>query len=240
MPTHQHVNGGQRLAIPAQTYNAMVDAANAHARGALSMTPGAAGLPPLLPGQVYVKNTTGATRKRFEVLVANGLSPATTAKSNPLVSTHNISNSPVVLGITPVPGTDAHHARVLVLDAPARADQIVPAYASGVCVARLAFTNGNGDAAEIDAGHQLKNVHSGPLRIIAIGQPSTERLALVDLCGFGTWRTVITAIEATDTQLRYKTRQVRVIGEQTESDWQNLLEYEPCNESGGSPPPGPL
>lgn len=228
---HEHVVAGQPFRPSATTYNAMVDAANAHARTARSQRPGRR-LPPLAPGQVYVKNTTGATRKRYDVLVASALSTATAAKSTRGES-QNLRYAPVLIGITPVSATDVHHGRVVVLDSPARDDQIVPAWVSGVCVARLEYTTSAGEAAEIDTGHRLKNAHSGPIRIIALGEADTERLALVELSGFGTWRTHIEEIEATDAGIRYKTREVRVIGEKPLSDWETLVAFDACDAEGG-------
>jgi hypothetical protein len=224
-----HVQGGERFRPSAAAFNGMIDAANDYARRNLSQI-GAGPLPPLAPGQVYVKNTTGATRKRYDVLVASALSTATLAKSSRTTTSENMRYAPVVLGITPVPATDVHHGRAVVLDAPAIADAIVPAWVSGVCVARLEYTASAGEAAEIDTDHRFKNAHSGPVRIIALGEATAERLALVELGGFGTWRTVVEEIEATATELRVKTREVRHVGEKALSDWVTLLDWAPCDE----------
>lgn len=205
----------------------MVDAANAHARRARSQTPGGS-LPPLLPGQVYCKNTTGATRKRYEVLAISALSTATLAKSNPVTSAHNLRAAPVVIGVTPVPDTEVHHQRIAVLDAPAVDDAIVPAWVSGVCVARITYTGAAGEACEIGINHTLVNKPSGPVKLLALGETSAERLALVDLAPWGTLREVIVEIEATATQIRYKTQEVRVGGEKPVSDWIELLAIEDC------------
>lgn len=42
--------------------------------------------------------------------------------------------------------------------------------------------------------------------------------------------TVVTAIEATDTELRIKTRDVEILTAEDESDWQTVLEIGPCDE----------
>lgn len=181
---YPHVTAGERFRPSAARENAMIDAANAHLRTARSVMPGQS-LPPLAPGQVYVKNTTGATRKRYDVLVASALSTATLAKSNRLESAHNIRTEPVVLGISPDPEVPAHQGRILVLDAPALNNSIVPAWASGHCVARIDYTADAGEAADIASGHKLENVTSGPCRIIALGADNDERLALIDLSWFG-------------------------------------------------------
>lgn len=205
----------------------MVDAANAFASDALSQTPGDA-LPPLAPGQIYVKNTTGASRNRYEALALSALSTSTLAKSTPDNST-NVRYTPVALGITPDPDNEVHHQRIAILDSPAKDDAIVPAWVSGVCVARLNYTVDEGECATI-GGHYLVNVKSGPVRILALGDTHASRLALVELSAFGSYREVVTAFEADEDGVRYKTQEVRVVGEKPASEWITLLEFAACGE----------
>lgn len=223
----RHVQAGEPLESSAKTHNAFVDAANAYRRTQRNALPGGS-LPPLLPGQVYCKNTTGVTRKRYDVLAIDSLSTATLAKADRLTSAANLRYTPVVIGITPVPATEAHNVRVAILDAPALDDAIVPAWVSGTAVARVEYTDGNGLAAVITTGHALENAKSGPFRIIALGDTSDEQLALVDLSCWGTYRQVITDLRTTASGIDYKTQEVRVIGEQDESAWTALIEFEAC------------
>ncbi|HEY1066240.1 MAG TPA: hypothetical protein VGE52_09030, partial [Pirellulales bacterium] len=61
------VKSGEPLTIPAEAWNAMLDAAMAHKTGLRTGARTSKGLPPH-PGVVMVKNTSGATRGRFDAL----------------------------------------------------------------------------------------------------------------------------------------------------------------------------
>jgi len=65
----QHVRAGEPLQIPAATYNAMVDAAQAHRNRRINLAPHGGGFDSLF---VYVVNTTGQSLQRFNVVGLDG------------------------------------------------------------------------------------------------------------------------------------------------------------------------
>ena len=73
----QHVRTGEPLQIPAATYNAMLDAAQANRNRRLHLAPHGAGFDSLF---VYVVNTTGSTLERFSVLGLDGPSETSPVK----------------------------------------------------------------------------------------------------------------------------------------------------------------
>jgi hypothetical protein len=103
---------GDPLVIPAAAYNAFIDAARANQSGrSLVGTVGPGGAPSTL---VPVRNDSGATRGRFEVL---GISGTVFAAS----SLDAFQNYPILTGVSP---TTAHTGAFLVLLAPVKNNEI--------------------------------------------------------------------------------------------------------------------
>lgn len=180
------VTPGQRLAaLPAEAWNAFIDAAQANRRR-LAANPGDA-MPALNDGQIIrVKNTTDAELPRFSVLGLDGpiFEPETTAPAT--------LNEIAFAGIKP---TAADHAggRVAILLAPLVAGAIGPAQIDGACLCKIkageevtAATIRMADVEEEQTAHLLPA--AGGLQVLWVaetGDADDLRWAIVRLGGGG-------------------------------------------------------
>ena len=119
----QHVRTGEPLQIPAATYNAMVDAAQAHRNRRINLAPHGAGFDSLF---VYVVNTTGQSLQRFDVVGLDG----------PL-ETQNLDifcNRIVFKGVKP---QKKHKGKFAVIQQDAAQNMVVRACVYGATVAKV-------------------------------------------------------------------------------------------------------
>jgi len=122
----QHVRSGEPLQIPAATYNAMLDAAQANRNRRLHLAPHGAGFDSLF---VYVVNTTGSTLERFSVLGLDG--PSETPSQQNL---HHFCNRIIFKGVKPA---KKHRGKFAVLQQDAANNMVVRACIHGVTIAKV-------------------------------------------------------------------------------------------------------
>jgi hypothetical protein len=163
----------QRLQIPAQAYNAFIDAAKAFksgqfAAGAAAPAAGAGDL-----GIVPIQNNTGNALDRFSVLgVSNAL----------ILPTENLpifQSQRTLVGVTP---TTASHAGKFVILLQPLADQAVgAALASGVCAVQLSVGSSSDTFADVLDGDasKLKSGASGAAQILWMEGSGATRWAVV-------------------------------------------------------------
>jgi hypothetical protein len=123
MNEFQHVRSGEQIVIPAATYNAMLDAAQAHRNRKVNLSPRGSGFDSLY---VYVENATGRTLERFDVVGLDGPS-----------ETQNLDafcNKIAFKGIVP---QKQHAQRFAVLQQDAAPGMMVRACVSGVTIGKV-------------------------------------------------------------------------------------------------------
>ncbi len=134
------VHPGDRLQIPAATYNAFVDAA----RDYRDRTAGLERDPERFKAQsgiVLVRNDTGAPQAQFAVL---GIAaPVVTPADNELEFKGRVALSCVV-------PTDEHMGRFVILFEPIPAGEMGRAYVAGVCPVRVTVTSADADRKRTD------------------------------------------------------------------------------------------
>jgi hypothetical protein len=140
MSDFQHVRSGEPLVIPAGTYNAMLDAAQAHRNRRMTLAPHGSGFDSLF---IHVVNETGKALQRFDVLGLD--SPLETQDEN--VFCHQI----VFKGTVP---QKKHKGKFAIIQQDAAPNQIVRACIYGATIARIqkspasqsnSQTNGNAE-----------------------------------------------------------------------------------------------
>ena len=130
----QHVRSGEPLQIPAATYNAMLDAAQAHRNRRINLAPHGAGFDSLF---VYVENTTGQTLQRFDVVGLDGPS-----------ETQNLDvfcNRIVFKGVVP---QKKHKGKFAVIQQDASRNMVVRACVYGVTQAKVKVESSTGDSSQ--------------------------------------------------------------------------------------------
>lgn len=129
--TLEHVQPGQPLKIPAQTWNAVIDVARAHQQRG----PRTGGEPLLTPADanlVLVKNASGADRARFDVLGIDA----------PIILPGGAGGNPEGfaerVALSCIAATEADHAdRFVMLIEPLKSGAIGRARITGVCPAKI-------------------------------------------------------------------------------------------------------
>jgi hypothetical protein len=155
------VQRGEPLIIPANTYNAFIDAAQDYQRRKLSRQ--STGLSsPRDADVVLVKNNSGADRARFEILGID------VPVIDPAANEDEFKNRVALAGVTPVENT--HEGKFVVLAEPIASGKIGRAYAAGVCPVKIDVPDENTEYrfAEIaDAvTNNLKASHYGSAAIL--------------------------------------------------------------------------
>ncbi|HBR20282.1 MAG: hypothetical protein UV78_C0006G0010 [Parcubacteria group bacterium GW2011_GWA2_43_17] len=157
----KRVQAGQRLAIPARAYNAMLETAEAYQRNKTSGGDGT--------GQggysssVYIKNSSGSDAARFDVL---GISDVvfSPADSDALPQ---FKNKVVLTGVIP---TSVDHAggRFVICQEPIANGSIGSAFAHGVCQVQINVTDDTHKFADVkDSDHALlDSAASGAVSIL--------------------------------------------------------------------------
>jgi len=139
------VQRGQPLTIPANTFNAFVDAALDYQKRKLSQQ--STGMrSERQHGIVLVRNDSGADRDRFDVLGVSGpvFDPATDPEA--------FKNYPAMTGVTPT--EDDHLGKFVILLEPVPAGKLARAIATGVVTARV-------DVPDEDYPYRLADITDG-------------------------------------------------------------------------------
>ena len=178
------VSKGSPLNIPAEAYNAFVDAANAH-RGQTFSNSGPSKLT-TRPGLVLVKNATGDCG-RFCIL---GISDSVCI--SPTENLSEFQAGPVLVGETP--NYSNHAGKFVICAEPIKSGAKGWAYLDGVCPVKVNVTDESCDFA--DPVHNIRNylqtTYSGSAKILWRESGSGEKWAYVRLSEkvrkHGLWR----------------------------------------------------
>lgn len=242
------VQSGDPLVIPAQTYNAFIDAAVYFRQRTTTLGQGTQpGTPPA--GIILIRNDSGSDRQRFDVLGISApiITPATNLRE--------FSNRVAMACVTPA---TSHEGKFVVLAEPIPAGKIGRAYASGVCPVQVNFAGSDASITQVDisagqAGY-LKPSPTGPATIlwreggtgsqwaiirlgtaglrklddladVTLTSPATGDLLRYD-AGDQQWKkltpttlTVITDYRINGLTLQKKTRTITIIAAEAESAW---------------------
>jgi len=140
------VRSGEPLAIPANTFNAFIDAAVAHRQ---QQNVGGGRLPAYRQASiVLVRNDSGSDVGQFGVLGISGVvfDPATALES--------FQGRVALAGVTPVAGT--HEGKFVIAAEPVKNGEIGTAYVAGVCQVQASVADANHRFAEIAGGDAAK------------------------------------------------------------------------------------
>jgi hypothetical protein len=170
------VRDGERLKIPARTYNAMVDAAQDHINRKNNLTTESGKQLPA--NMVYIKNTTGAVVDRLNILGIGG------SQIDP--TTVSFKQTTVLTGVTPSK-TDHANGRFVITAEPIGIDCIGRAYVAGFTPVQINI---------IDEGHlyadikdsdvtQLESAATGAAVILYKEDGTGTKLAVVRFGGSG-------------------------------------------------------
>jgi hypothetical protein len=155
------VQRGEPLIIPANTYNAFVDAAQDYQRRKLSRQSTSLSSP-RDADVVLVKNNSSADVARFGILGID------TPVIDPAANEDEFKNRVALAGVTPVENT--HEGKFVVLAEPIASGKIGRAYAAGVCPVKIDVPDENTEYrfAEIADGvaDNLKANHYGSAAIL--------------------------------------------------------------------------
>lgn len=169
---------GARLRIPAEAYNAFVDAARDYRQRQRDLGQDGAVAEPANSGIILVKNASGADRQRFDVL---GIQQPIFGPSDNL---DTFKNRPALAGVVP---TADHAGKFVILLEPLKSGLIGRATASGVSIARVDVqdeADRMADAAEGQAA-SLKSGSSGVAQILWKEAGTGVKWAVVRIGGGG-------------------------------------------------------
>ena len=168
---------GQELAIPAEAYNAFVDAAMA-CRGNRSLgtsvsTPGG-----LSSSVIKVKNNTAGALDRFAAVGLESLA------ITPSGSLQNFQNTPVFNVVAP--GSATYLGKFAVLQEPLPAAYIGDAIVSGVTVAQITVNHASHDRADVNpsGGAALVSAFYGAAEILYVESGTGAKWAVLRLGAF--------------------------------------------------------
>lgn len=166
MDQFRKVHTGEPMRIPAKAYNAFVDAALGRSRDAFTR-PGRP-LRENAPDVVLIKNESGASRSRFDVLGISG--PIISRDDNDSEFKSRIA----LRGTTPTTAT--HAGKFAILAEPLIDDAIGRAHIAGVTIARVRMVNEAHTAADVDDGEtaQLASGESGAVSLLWV-EPVDDR-----------------------------------------------------------------
>jgi len=169
---------GQELSIPAEAYNAFIDATLAH-RGVRSQgTLAAANLQARPAGVIKVRNFTANPLPRFAPVGIHSVA------ITPSANLQNFQNTPV-LNVT-APGSPSHLGRFAVLQEPIAAWSYGDAVAWGVTVGQVVVNHISHDRADVDpsGGSQLVTAFYGAAEILYLDPGVGTRWAVLRIGPF--------------------------------------------------------
>ena len=149
------VTSGQRLRIPAQTYNTFIDVARAYKDNQHSQKAKVAGN--VLPaGQILVRNDTDTDQEQYAVLGIDG--PIISPEDNAVEFKRQVA----IKGVVPVEGV--HEGRFVIIAGPLKPGSLGSAWISGVCPANVELADADDRYVDIQdgvTGQLLSNAHGG-------------------------------------------------------------------------------
>ncbi|HRQ75596.1 MAG TPA: hypothetical protein PK098_06715, partial [Phycisphaerales bacterium] len=169
------VQRGDPLRIPAEAFNAFIDAARAHRAGQHDVDGASGGDGRWNAGVVLVRNESGQARERFQVLAIDG------PMFNPENALEGFKNRVVLKATTP--GNDDASRFVILLE-PLAVNAIGMACVSGVCPVKVDIKDEKHDFADVrsgQAGHLTSNSGGGGAQMIWKESKTGVRWAVVRL-----------------------------------------------------------
>ena len=157
----QKVAAGDPLSIPASTYNAMVDAAQAHRDSQAGRPDTSKDKKDIQSGNlIYVKNTSSEARKRFDIM---GLGPPVIS---PTANQREFEARVMLQGVSPL--VASHSTSFVILAEPLAKGRIGLAWVAGVCVVRVDVTDEALTHATIVDGvfSNLRTAEAGSIQIL--------------------------------------------------------------------------
>lgn len=171
------VSSGEKLKIPASTYNVFIDTAQDYLKRQNKQMGGESGTP-LQSKFVLVKNTTGSAVGRFGVL---GIS-----NSELSVSANYFKQNIILTGVAPS-STSHSSGRFVVLHEPIAASGVGRAYINGHCQVQINVTDANHTFCDVKNGDStmLQSAESGPAVIIWKESGTGTKWAIIRFGGSG-------------------------------------------------------
>ena len=168
------VKAGDDVEFRVNEWNAMLGAGEAFAADALSFT---TLTKKRTDGIVFVKNTSGAVRKQFDVLSMGSTVLIDTAPA--------YAKSLVFNGVQPDPeNTPAHRSRVAILLQPLAVNAIGSAIIRGQFVVPIQVIDIAHTRARVLSNNKLQSGYFGPVRILGARSTGDDKLCLCDVDGF--------------------------------------------------------
>jgi len=151
------VQSGSPLVIPAQTFNAFIDAARDFQERQLGQS--RTGVPDSIGDLVLIKNASGADRDRFNILGIDGI------VISPTDNLSEFQNRPALSCVAP---TEDHADKFVILAEPVKDGCIGRAWATGTCVCRVYVHKEEHTCAYANVGiiGRLKSSSTGSARIL--------------------------------------------------------------------------
>jgi hypothetical protein len=167
----QHVRRGEPLVIPAGTYNAMLDAAQAHRNRKITLAPHGNGFDSLF---IHVVNETGQTLQRFDVV---GLDEPLETKNIDLFCNH--------IAFKGVKPQKKHKGKFAVLQQDAAPNMMVRACVYGATIAKIKVSsnseNGNSELkyCDVEEGQTSYLVSGGQTEVLWSDSSTQNRWAII-------------------------------------------------------------
>ena len=165
----QYVRSGEPLQIPAATYNAMLDAAQAHRNRHINHAPHGNGFGSLF---VHVVNKTGTFLKKFDVVGLDG--SAETRNVN------EFRNRIIFRGVVPA---KQHKGKFAVLQEDAMPNMVVRACVYGVTQAKIKANDQQLTCCDIEEGVTDHLVSGGNTEVLWSDETATIRWGLIRIGG---------------------------------------------------------
>ena len=171
------VSSGEKLKIPASTYNVFIDTAQDYLKRQNRQTGGDAGTP-LQSKFVLIKNTTASAVNRFGVL---GIS-----NTELLVSENYFKQNIILTGIAPS-STSHSSGRFVIVHEPIAAGGVGRAYINGHCQVQINVTDANHTFCDVKNSDStmLQSAESGPAVIIWKESGTGTKWAIIRFGGSG-------------------------------------------------------
>ena len=171
------VSSGEKLKIPASTYNVFIDTAQDYLKRQNRQTGGDSGAA-LQTKFVLVKNTTASAVNRFGVL---GIS-----NSELSVSENYFKQNIILTGVAPS-ATNHSSGRFVILHEPIAANGVGKAYINGHCQVQINVTDAGHTFCDVKDGDSamLQSANSGPAVIIWKESGTGTKWAIIRFGGSG-------------------------------------------------------
>ena len=167
----QHVRSGEPLRIPATTYNAMLDAAEAHRNRHINHTPHGSGFGSLF---VHVVNKTGTFLRKYDIVGLDG--------SAETQNVNEFRNRIIFRGVVP---RKRHKGKFAVLQEDAMPEMVVRACVYGVTQARINVESEDGQCTYCDVQEDVTDhlVSGGGTEVLWSDETASYRWGLIRIGG---------------------------------------------------------